>query len=348
MSPTEVTIVVVPREVFSTTQTTLERLLECTEGPYELIVVDGNSPDEVREYLEEAALIYDFTLIRTDVCVTPNQARNLGLKSVRTPYVLFIDNDALVTSGWLEPLLKCAKETEAWAVLPLYFEHTPEQSRLHMVGGTAELGRDESGRHYYREQHHLAHTLLSELEQPIERQKTGLLEFHTVLFSMEMFGELGPLDEGLMSQAEHADISLLIDQKDHKIVLEPTSRVTYVPPRTLKSSDRELFELRWSEAWAAQTQKRFVEKWNLSPAHPELDAALSWVRHHRRYGFRFGNFLRKIVGYRLNKLIVHYLLSDLEAHWNRWRFPPSRHSKLPQPSIQIVHKSAGESSRVIT
>ena len=348
MGVANVTIVFVPREVFSTTRASLERLLECTEGSCELIVVDGNYPAGVREYLEEAALKHDFTLIRTDVWVTPNQARNIGLQHVHTPYVLFIDNDAMVTAGWLEPLLECAKETGAWAVLPLYFEHLPEQSRLHMAGGTAQIGQDEDGSRYYRERHHLAHKLLSEVEQPIERHETGLLEFHTVLLSMEMFDQFGPLDEGLMSQVEHADVSLLIDQEGHKIVLEPASRMTYVPPRKLESSDRDFFELRWSEAWVMETKKRFVEKWSLSPEHRELDAAVHWVRHHRRYGFRFRQLLSKIVGHRLSNSIQYYLLSGLEAQWNRWRFPPRLHGKLPRPSIEIVHRPESEKTKVLT
>ena len=346
MAGSNVTIIFVPREVFSTTRTCLERLLECTDGPYELIVVDGNSPAGVQEYLDAAALKHGFTLIRTDEWVTPNQARNIGLRHVYTPYLVFVDNDILLSDGWLEPLLECAKQTGAWAVLPLCFEHLPELSRLHMAGGLAQIGQEKDGSRYYLERHHLAHELLSEVEHPLERHETGLLEFHTVLLSMDLFDRLGPLDEGLMNQAEHADLSLLIKQEGHKIVLEPASRMTYVPPRKLESADRNFFELRWSEAWVEETEKRFVEKWNLSPQHRELDAAVHWVRRHRRHGFRFGQLLGKIVGRRLSDAIQWYLLSGLEARWNRWRFPPQRHGKLPRPSNQIVHRSVDAATRV--
>ncbi|MEM8614948.1 MAG: glycosyltransferase family A protein, partial [Cyanobacteria bacterium P01_H01_bin.105] len=105
-----ITIVVVPRERFSYTQQSLESIYQYTHLPFELIYVDGGSPRPVQQYLSQAAIEKDFTLLRTEHFLAPNQARNLGLSQVTTDYVLFIDNDVHVAHGWLEQLWQCAQE----------------------------------------------------------------------------------------------------------------------------------------------------------------------------------------------------------------------------------------------
>jgi glycosyltransferase involved in cell wall biosynthesis len=99
---TNVTIVVVPRERFSCTQASLESIYTHTTYPFKLTYVDGNSPQPIRHYLETMAEKHDFQLLRTPYYLAPNHARNLGLKSVDTEYVVFLDNDVIVTPNWLD------------------------------------------------------------------------------------------------------------------------------------------------------------------------------------------------------------------------------------------------------
>src|SRR5262245_3255322 len=98
------TIAFVPREVFSTTSRALNTIYAQTDMPFELICIDGNSPPPTRSFLEQEARQRSFTLLRTNTYLSPNQARNLALQHVRTPYVAFVDNDAIVSNGWLAAL----------------------------------------------------------------------------------------------------------------------------------------------------------------------------------------------------------------------------------------------------
>ena len=140
-----VTVVVVPRERFSMTRPALERMYEVTPPPFRLVYVDGGSPRHVREYLEGQARERGFKLIRTDHYLAPNEARNLAARAVGTKYVVFIDNDVLVTPGWLEALVSCAEETGAWAVGPVYCIGPPELETIHMAAGTCHI-LEEAGR----------------------------------------------------------------------------------------------------------------------------------------------------------------------------------------------------------
>lgn len=101
MTEPNVTIVVVPRERFSCTQQSLESIYEYTEFPFKLIYVDGNSPHKVRRYLEAKSEEKNFELIRTNYYLSPNHARNIGLSRVDTKYLVFVDNDVIVSPGWL-------------------------------------------------------------------------------------------------------------------------------------------------------------------------------------------------------------------------------------------------------
>jgi glycosyltransferase involved in cell wall biosynthesis len=113
------TIVFVFRERLSPTLACLHHLLRTTSGPFELICVDGGAPESISASLRGLAAKHCFTLIRSEHYLSPNESRNLALKHVQTPYVVFVDNDVKVSQNWLDPLVRCAEETGAWLVAPL-------------------------------------------------------------------------------------------------------------------------------------------------------------------------------------------------------------------------------------
>src|SRR5579871_3772199 len=107
------TIVVVPREQFSKARPSLESIFAFTDESIPIVYVDGNSPAPVRSYIEARASEKKFTLLRCNRYLTSNEARNIGLQKVQTKYVAFVDNDVLLSPGWLTSLVKCAEETGA-------------------------------------------------------------------------------------------------------------------------------------------------------------------------------------------------------------------------------------------
>jgi GT2 family glycosyltransferase len=345
MARPRATVAFVPREVFSTTQRSLETLFERTHEPFDLVCVDGHSPPAVRDYLEREARARQFTLIRTDGYVTPNQARNLAAQHVKTPYVVFMDNDVLVTEGWLSALVNCAEETGAWVVGPLYFEFLPEGRRLHMFGGECQISTNAAGERVYYERHHHAHELRADVAVPLTRQPTQLIEFHTVLVDMRVFRELGPLDEGLLCNAEHGDLCLTVMDAGHTIWIEPSSQITYAPPKRLEPEDEAFFLLRWSEAWAAATHKRIDEKWNLTPGNCETTRACRWVADHRRYRLVWLNKLRKRIGLKWAKTFEKRFVAPFESLQNRRRYPLNEYAQAPRVTATIVRRPTQHDAR---
>ena len=121
MSTSLATIAVVPRERFSYAIRALDNVIAHTPAPSDLLYIDGGSPPYVRRYVQAEAEKHGFDIVRSEHFLSPNQARNLAVRHVTTKYVVFIDNDAVVTPGWLDALVSCAEETGADVVGPLIF-----------------------------------------------------------------------------------------------------------------------------------------------------------------------------------------------------------------------------------
>lgn len=256
------TIVVVPRERFSLADKSLENILEQTEQPYELVYVDGNSPRQLRSYLEGKAAEAGFRLVRSDHYLSPNQARNLGLAHVTTKYVVFVDNDLFVTPGWLSRLVQCAEDTGAWLVGPLYYEGDPKDEIIHMAGGDIEL-TGEAPHRSFATTHRFQRVAVADVPEPLRREPCDFVEFHCMLARTEIFGQVGLLDEKLMCTREHLDICMRVREIGGEVYFEPTSIVTYRTPPPFAPSDLPFYWLRWSDTWGRISLEHFCEKYGI-------------------------------------------------------------------------------------
>lgn len=263
-SQTQVTLVIVPRERFSCSRASLESIYEHTQMPFDLVYVDGNSPPALRTYLEEQALEKQFQLIRTDYYLHPNQARNLGAASVTTPYVVFVDNDVIVTPGWLQALVTCAEETGAAVVGPLMCQHEPVHSEIHFAGGESHIWVDKTGRRRLREKMYSQGKTVAALQSTLSRTETELAEFHCVLVRSSMLETMNGLDEQMLNTKEHLDFCMSVREAGGTVYFEPDSLVTYVPGPPLQWSDLHYYMLRWSDAWTLASLHRLRDKWDLA------------------------------------------------------------------------------------
>ncbi|WP_317104680.1 glycosyltransferase family 2 protein [Chroococcidiopsis sp. SAG 2025] len=259
-----VTIVVVPHERFSCTQVSLESIYAHTNFPFKLIYVDGNSPAKVQQYLETQAQEKCFEIIRTNYYLSPNHARNIGLSRVDTKYLVFVDNDVIVSPGWLTALVNCAEETEATVVGPLMCEKQPIHKRVHFAGGESRVVTDVKGRRHLREKMYKQGHNAVELRPQLKRTQTELAEFHCTLVRREIFDRIGYLDEAMLNTKEHLDFCMTVAQVGGTVYFEPDSLVTYVPGPPLEWTDLHFYMLRWSDAWTLGSLQRLREKWNLS------------------------------------------------------------------------------------
>jgi len=317
------TIAFVFRERLSSTIACLEYLINKTPGPYDLICVDAGSPPSIASRLRELASEHRFTLIRSEDYLTPNESRNLAIEQVHTPYVVFVDNDVQVGDNWLDPLVRCAEETGAWLVAPLYMQSLRGELKVHMFGGVIRV-RDDEGRPAYLEKHQMQHSFLNQGNHLV-RQPTELIEFHTVLVNMDAFRALGPLDEKLFNSSEHADLSLAVTNANKLIYLEPASVITYQIPDSLKAVDKAFFALRWSEAWTQATLDRLAEKYTIPRDEFGLRGVGAWVRLHRQRVLAGYPRIRNWFGAAAHQNFRRRFGQPLERRLNLHRYPPGKY-----------------------
>jgi GT2 family glycosyltransferase len=327
MTDAQVTIVVAPRERFSYASRSLESIFEHTDLPFSLVYVDGGSPARVRSYLACKARQHDFKLIRTNHYLSPNKARNLGLQQVKSKYVVFLDNDVVVTPGWLKALVQCAEETGAWVVGPLILIGKPGSQAIHMAGGVANIKEQQGERVFYVE-HRFTEKSLAEVGSSLRPEPTELAEFHCMLMLTAACQRLGPFDEELLSMHEHEDVCLAVRECGGTVYFEPRSVITYVPPPPFAWSFRPFFMLRWSTAWNSASQRHFQTKWGLHKNDRSLLIEHEWAEDHRRKSLRLvrgaARRLCRLCGWQPNRIEQAFIL-PLEARLNRYlvRFLPA-------------------------
>ncbi|MEM9905816.1 MAG: glycosyltransferase [Cyanobacteria bacterium P01_D01_bin.44] len=283
MIPPQVTIVVVPRERFQFTQDSLESLYDNTQYPFKLIYVDNNAPARVQDYLVNQALDKGFELVRSQHYLSPNQARNVGLQRVTTPYVVFVDNDIMFAPGWLRALVDCSQTTGATVVGSLVCQYKPLHTIVHCVGGDymapdeyaqfarGELGPKgtltEPGQWTIQEKTYFQNRPIAEIRSQLKRQTTGFVEFHAMLVQTRIFERIDLLDEGFSCTKEYLDFCMTVTRAGGIIYFEPNSVVTFLthpPAPRLQWADLPYFMLRWSDDWELNSLLHFQEKWNLA------------------------------------------------------------------------------------
>ncbi|HYL29070.1 MAG TPA: glycosyltransferase family 2 protein [Gemmatimonadales bacterium] len=345
MATSSVTIVVVPREQFSKAEASLESIYATTPPPFDLVYVDGNSPPALRDFLAAQAAARGFTLLRAERYLTSNEARNLALPHVRTPYVAFVDNDVFVTPGWLDALLRCAEETGAWAVGPLYCYGTDGSSGepwlIHTAGADLKI-IEEGGRRLHEEHRHVLRPVAEVLPQ-LHREPIDLVEFHCMLVRREAFDRTGPLDERLLSFMDHMDFCMAVRRAGGAVYFEPEAVVTHLAPPPFAGIDIPYFLLRWSDAWLHESARYFAAKHGLRP-DADLEGHV-WFRngHRRRLVGGLRRRIRALFGKRVLKLadkfvdrVVFGLLIEhtVVARMQRRRRSGAR--REPRPPSTIV------------
>src|SRR5262249_49612780 len=212
-----------------------------------------------------------------------------------------------------------------------------ENERIHMFGGDCRVDDFPGLGRTYVEKHHLAHTPMSKVRQRLTRRETELIEVHTVLVAMTAFERICPLDEGLLCNAEHGDLCLLVRQAGGKVFLEPRSQITYVPPKRVTGADLAYFRLRWSEAWGMANTRHLREKWNLVPHDPAMEQARKWVAHHRRYCLTWLGTLRKFIGRKPAAWVEKKIVAHFETAANLRQYPPEQYGAAPEANVKVVY-----------
>lgn len=275
----DVSIVVAQRERFSSVLESLRSLFSTIENNVNVVVVEGASPENVRKDLLALQKIRSFKLISLDYFVTPNEARNIGLKNVDSEYVVFADNDIVYQNNWLKYLYEHAQKYNSDFVAPLICIGPPVAKKIHHAGGDLVIVPNvNTGRFIVSEKHRL-------MDQPIESIQTNplsintnIVEFHCFLSRIESIKSIGGFDELLITR-EQIDFGLRNKILGKKVSFESRSVVTYMAYRSTLIEDLPYHVFRWSQPLAERSLIHFQKTWQVDI---NVERVLNnWIRGHR-------------------------------------------------------------------
>lgn len=100
-------IVVLAWNQLEYTRECVASVLACTPPPFELILVDNGSTDGTLEYFKT---VPGAKIVANATNLGFAGGNNHGIQAATGDYVVILNNDTLVTEGWLERLIACAEE----------------------------------------------------------------------------------------------------------------------------------------------------------------------------------------------------------------------------------------------
>ncbi len=252
-----VSVIVVTHNGLELSRLCLASLDRRTDWPnLELVLVDNGSTDGTRQWLEEEASRHsaDFRKIAFPENRGFSPASNAGAAAAGGEYLCFLNNDTVVTRGWLSALVR----------------HLERDAALGMVGpSTNEIANEARVPVGYRTPEEL---------EPWARAYTrshagkadpiGMLAFFCVLLSGRVFEAVGPLDERFaVGMFEDDDYCRRVEEKGWRLAVARDSFVHHWG----RGSFRELPEKEYLRIYR-ENRERYARKWGADPRrHETLD-----------------------------------------------------------------------------
>ena len=97
---------------FEFTRNCVESIIENTDTPYRIIVINNGTNPNTKSYLEEVKnRIGDrMTIIKNDHNIGWVRALNQGIKISDAPFLCFQSDDTVVTKGWLRKMISILQD----------------------------------------------------------------------------------------------------------------------------------------------------------------------------------------------------------------------------------------------
>ena len=234
-------------------------LTKTAYADYELIIVDNQSTDGTIEYLKELEKkqISNVKIIFNEANSGFAGGNNLGIKAATGEYVLLLNNDTVVTRGWLTAMAK-------------HLENNPKLGMCNPVtnsiGNESMIKVDYSGE---QEMHEFAYAYTG---QNMNKEYTDVdrLPLFATLISRKVIDQVGMLDVNYkVGMFEDDDFTAAVQSAGYDIVIVEDAFIHHVNNASFKKlSDEEykkifdankaIFEKKWNKKWTMPKYRQGV------------------------------------------------------------------------------------------
>ncbi|GGY14497.1 glycosyl transferase family protein [Rhodanobacter panaciterrae] len=233
------------------------------QAPFEVIVVDDASPDDSATALAQVA---GLRLLRNERNLGFIGSCNAGAAVARGEFLLFLNNDTQVTSGWLDALLRCFAERADCGIAGSRLVYP--DGRLQEAGGLvfADGSCWATGRFELRDAPAFRY-----------RRETDYVSGASLLMRREVFQRVGGFDDRYApAYYEDTDLAFAVRQLGLRVYYEPTSTIIHCEGITAGTDLTSGIKRH-----QVINQAKFVDKWKVElasqpPVGTSLERAVRW------------------------------------------------------------------------
>jgi GT2 family glycosyltransferase len=241
-----VSIIIVTWNQAAYTKSCIESIFEHSDYPnLEIIVVDNGSKDNTLDYLKQVQCQRgNFGIIANEQNLGFGRANNIGIRQAKGEYIILLNNDTVVTKGWITGMIRHLGQPEIGMVGPV----------------TNNVGNEARIRVYYKDLNEMAFFA----ERYAARNKgrvfdISMLAMYCVAMRRETVDKVGFLDEQFeIGMFEDNDYCRRIREIGLNIICAADVFIHHFGSITLGT----LPSLEYQRIFE-QNRKRFEAKWKL-------------------------------------------------------------------------------------
>ncbi|MHB8066844.1 MAG: glycosyltransferase [Desulfobaccales bacterium] len=237
----------------SLTRQCLESIRENTDLPYEIILVDNGSSDGTKDYLKKMETAGWVRVITNRTNLGFARASNQGADAALGEFLVFLNNDTIVQTGWLKELVACARKNDKIAAVGaklLFPDNTIQHAGVAFSGSKLVYHIYQ----YYDKDHPAVN----------KEREFQVVTAACVLIKKDLFFAVGAFDEGYRNGFEDVDLCFKLRDQGYNIVYNPRAVVYHLESKTPGRHDRDtensrLFKSKWDDKIICDDTKYYEE-----------------------------------------------------------------------------------------
>lgn len=237
----KVTIVILNYNGANDTRECLKSLLKTRYHNLKIIVVDNGSKINEAEILEKEFPNKKINFIRLSKNLGFSGGNNRVLLKIKSKYAALLNNDTIVSSTWLSPLVEIMEKDKSiaiaqpkilWAKNKKFFDYAGACGGfIDVFGHVFTKGR-------------IFNTIEMDKKQYNSMSNIFWASGAAMLIRKNIFDELGYFDERFFNYMEEIDLCYRIQQADYRIVYQPNS---YIYHKVASTAAKKMFKKRFWE-----------------------------------------------------------------------------------------------------